>query len=82
MEDVLREIFAPETLEVIDESAAHEGHAGAAPGGETHFRVVMRAAAFDGLTRVARQRAVYAALDGFLKDRVHALALDVAGTGD
>ena len=50
--------FEPVELEVIDESHLHAGHAGARPEGETHFRVIMRAAAFDGASRLERQRAV------------------------
>lgn len=78
----LTEAFAPARLEVIDESAAHAGHSGARPGGETHFRVVMRAAAFDGIDRVARSRAVHAALREPLETRVHALALDLGGVAE
>ena len=50
----LQAAFAPELLQVIDESAQHAGHSGARPGGETHFRVVMKAASLAGLTRVAQ----------------------------
>ena len=71
--------FAPTALEVADESARHAGHAGAtrADGsqGETHFHVRIVAAAFDGMTRVERQRRVYAALADELKGPVHALSL-------
>lgn len=70
--------FRPEMLEVIDESSRHEGHAGARPGGETHFRVVMRAASLAGMSRLAQQRAVYAMLKDEMDERVHALALEVA----
>jgi BolA family transcriptional regulator, general stress-responsive regulator len=73
--------FAPAHLEVIDESERHRGHAGWREGGETHFRVVMRARAFDGMSRIERSRAVHAALREELADRVHALALDLDGTG-
>ena len=58
----LTERFAPVRLEIIDESARHAGHAGARPGGETHFRVTIVSAAFAGQNRVARQRAVYGVL--------------------
>jgi BolA protein len=67
--------LSPVALEVIDESANHAGHAGAREGGETHFRVRIVSSAFDGLTRVERQRRVYAALAEELRERVHALAL-------
>lgn len=76
----LSEAFAPEYLEVIDESESHRGHGGWREGGETHFRVVMRAAAFDGMTRVARSRAVHKVLEAELADRVHALALELSGS--
>lgn len=79
MADTIREKltagFAPQELEVIDESARHEGHAGARPGGETHFAVRIVSNAFEGLGRVERQRRVYAALAEELKARVHALSL-------
>ena len=67
--------FHPDTLEIEDESARHAGHAGAAPGGETHFRVRIVSAAFEGVGRVERQRRVYAVLAAELKSRVHALSL-------
>lgn len=72
--------FAPARLDVIDESHQHHGHSGWREGGETHFRVVIRADAFNGQSRVARQRAVNAALREELAGSVHALALDVDGT--
>lgn len=73
--------FAPEVLEVLDESEAHRGHAGYREGGQTHFRVRMRAPALAGLSRVARQRAVYGCLREELAapDGIHALALEVSG---
>jgi len=67
--------FAPEELVVTDDSAKHAGHAGARPGGETHFDVRIVAKSFDGLSRVERQRRVYAALAEELKAQVHALSL-------
>ena len=67
--------LGPERLEVVDESAQHAGHAGARPGGETHFRVTVVAAAFEGLSRVERQRRIYALLAEEMRDRVHALSL-------
>ena len=67
--------FAPLELAVEDESARHAGHSGARSEGETHFRVRIVSAAFEGLPRVERQRRVYAALSVELRDRVHALAL-------
>ncbi len=73
--DKLTAAFAPTALEVKDESALHAGHSGAQPGGETHFRVRIVSDAFEGLSRVERQRRIYAALDAELKAQVHALSL-------
>lgn len=67
----------PETLEVIDESALHAGHAGARPGGESHFRVRIRARSLAGLSRLAQHRAVHAAVGAELLARIHAFALEV-----
>lgn len=75
MEDKLRGAFAPAHLDIVDESARHEGHAGAREGGETHFRVTIVALAFAGLSRVARHRLVHDALAEELHEQVHALAL-------
>ena len=58
----LAQAFAPESLEVIDESESHRGHGGWREGGETHFRVVMRATSLAGLSRVERSRAVHKVL--------------------
>ncbi|WP_136634916.1 BolA family protein [Pseudooceanicola onchidii] len=70
--------FSPRELEVIDESEQHIGHAGYQEGGQSHFRVRMRAEELDGLSRVARHRAVHDALGPDLIGRIHALALDLA----
>jgi BolA protein len=75
IERKLRERFAPTLLKVVDDSHRHAGHAGAQPGGETHFEVTIISAVFAGLGRVARQRLVYAALAGELAAGVHALSL-------
>ena len=69
--------FAPAFLDVIDESNKHFGHAGWREGGETHFRVRIATRHFDGMSRVAQHRAVMDVLDAELKDRVHALAIEV-----
>ena len=74
--------FQPVELDVIDESHLHAGHAGARPEGETHFRVIMRAAAFDGVARLDRQRAVMDVLRDELDGPVHALALKLSGQAD
>lgn len=77
----LTEKFAPAFLDVIDESNKHFGHAGWREGGETHFRVRIATRHFDGMSRVAQHRAVMDALDAELKDRVHALAIEVLPSG-
>lgn len=65
----------PQRLDIVDESARHAGHAGARPGGETHFRVEIVSPRFAGLSRIARQRLVHEVLAQELKGRIHALAL-------
>jgi stress-induced morphogen len=71
----LSEAFAPTLLRVVDDSARHAGHAGAAEGGQTHYTVLMVSAAFAGQSRVARSRAVHDALAGEFAGGLHALAL-------
>ena len=75
IETKLTAAFAPTRLKVLDESAQHAGHAGAPAGGESHFRVEMTAPALAPLSRIARHRAVHAALGPDLMARIHALAL-------
>ncbi|PWE34138.1 BolA family transcriptional regulator [Maritimibacter sp. 55A14] len=75
--DRLEHAFAPRLLEVTDDSERHRGHAGWREGGQTHFNVMIRAEAFKGMTRLARHRAVHAALTPALVARIHALALDI-----
>ena len=78
----LQDSFAPLRLEVVDESSRHQGHAGARPEGETHFDVVIESAAFQGQSRVLRQRAVYAALRDELAGPVHALSVVALAPGE
>ena len=78
LEATLREALAPEVLEVIDESAAHAGHAGAnGLGHGTHFRVRIGGVAFAGKSRVAQHRLVYDALQKFTDAGLHALAIEI-----
>lgn len=77
MKNLLETQFTPSALELRDESARHAGHAGASPAGETHFHLVMRAEAFAGLSRVARQRAVLDLLREEFDTGLHALSLDL-----
>jgi BolA protein len=70
--------FSPDELDIVDESHLHHGHAGAAPGGETHYAVRVRSAAFGGLSRLARHRAVNQALKAEFETGLHALHIDVS----
>jgi BolA family transcriptional regulator, general stress-responsive regulator len=69
--------FAPTILEVIDESARHQGHAGSRPEGETHFRIRIVADSLSGKSRVEQHRAIMETLADELQDRIHALAIEV-----
>lgn len=74
----LRAALAPTQLEVLDESAAHAGHAGAGPDPfGTHFRVRIASPRFAGLTRVAQHRLVYDPLRQMIAQGVHAIAIEV-----
>ncbi|MEI4261639.1 BolA family protein [Roseovarius sp. D0-M9] len=73
----LERSFDAQFLEVIDESAAHHGHAGAPEGGQSHFRVRIRASALTPMSRLGRHRAIHAAIGPELIGRIHALAIDV-----
>ncbi|MBA3771335.1 MAG: BolA family transcriptional regulator [Ramlibacter sp.] len=74
----LAELLAPTVLDVLDESAAHAGHAGADESGfGTHFRVRIASPLFDGRSRVARHRLVYDALQDFVDRGLHALAIEI-----
>jgi len=77
IETALHAAFAVERLAVEDVSEAHRGHAGFREGGETHFDVSIEAPDFAGLSRVAKHRAVHAALGAPLIARIHALSLDI-----
>ena len=78
----LREAFAPESLDVADESHLHEGHAGHRPGGETHFRVYIVSQEFRGKSRIERHRMINAALAAELAASVHALAIHAQAPGE
>jgi BolA protein len=77
LEGRLKELLAPTLLEVVDESAAHAGHAGADGSGfGTHFRVRIASPLFEGKPRLARHRLVYDALQEFIDQGLHALAIE------
>ena len=78
IEQQLIERLKPTHLQVIDESADHAGHTGAnAEGFGTHFRVRIASPAFAGKTRVAKHRLVYDAMQNFIDQGLHALAIDI-----
>ena len=71
----LNQAFNPIKLRIVDDSARHAGHAGAAPGGQTHYSVLLVSAAFRGKSRVNRSRAVHDVLTDEFATGLHALAL-------
>lgn len=79
--DRLTQALQPESLEIIDESAKHAGHAGAASGGG-HFIVHIVAAAFKDKTLIQRHRLVYAALGDMMHHDIHALSIQAATPGE
>ena len=80
--DRLRAALAPTDLQVIDDSAAHRGHAGHDPRGESHFTVRIESPHFAGRSRIERQRAVNHALADLLAERIHALAIHARAPGE
>jgi BolA protein len=82
IERKLTERFAPTRLDIIDDSHRHAGHAGARPGGETHFTVILVSDKFTGVGRVARQRLVYETLAEELAGGLHALSLTTLAPGE
>jgi BolA protein len=75
IEAILHQHLDPVLVRVTDDSRLHAGHAGASPGGETHYSVLVVADAFRGQTRIARSRAVHALLQPEFQNGLHALAL-------
>jgi BolA family transcriptional regulator, general stress-responsive regulator len=75
MRDLLTAAFAPTALAIINDSAKHSGHMGDDGSGESHFTIEIEAAAFASMNRLARQRAVIAALGDIVGQRVHAVAI-------
>ena len=72
----------PTRLDVVNESHLHAGHASSPGTGESHFRVLVVSPLFEGRSRIERHRMVNEALAGYLKDRVHALALKTLAPGE
>jgi len=78
----LESALHPQRIEIVDDSGRHAGHAGARAEGETHYNVTIVSAAFDGKSRVNRQRMVYAALADEFRTGLHALQLTTLAPGD
>lgn len=78
----LTEALHPVRLDLEDQSSNHEGHAGHDGRGESHFALTIESATFTGQTRVARQRAIYAALGDLMRERVHALTIKAIAPGE
>ena len=77
MKSKLVAAFSPSVFELIDESSQHHGHSGAHPSGESHFRVRISSAIFQGKNRVQQHRLINEVLATELKARVHALAIEI-----
>ena len=80
IEAEVRAALQPLALEVIDDSHLHAGHAGAREG--RHFTVRITSDRFDGLSRVARHRLIYDALQRLIPRGIHALAIEAHAPGD
>jgi BolA protein len=78
----IEQALAPERLELHDDSAKHQGHAGWQPGGNTHWRVTIVSAAFAGKMTIARHRMVYAALGDLMQHPIHALQISARAPGE
>jgi BolA protein len=78
----LVETFRPSEILIEDESALHAGHAGARPGGETHFRLRIVSTDFVDMSRVARQRKIYEVLSDEMRAQIHALSIDARAPGE
>lgn len=82
LSDKLTAAFQPIRLELVDDSERHRGHAEHREGGESHFTLTIESAVFTAMTRVARQRAVHAALKDDLAGPVHALSVKALAPGE
>ena len=74
--------LSPSLVNLLDESAQHAGHSGAAPGGNTHWKLTIVSAAFAGSSKVARHRMIYAALGDLMQNPIHALSIDAKAPGE
>ena len=78
----LNAALCPTEIELIDDSEKHRGHGGYNPAGESHFTLRVQSAAFEGKSRIERQRMVYQALGELMDDRVHALQIRATAPGE
>ena len=79
LEEELSKAFSPESLEIVNESHLHSGHAGDDGSGQTHFRIKIVAAAFDGMSRIDRHRAIMALAEPKMAEGLHAIAIEAKG---
>ena len=77
MRKKLQKAFAPQILEIVDDSERHRGHAGYQEGGQSHFNITINSAVFTPMNRLERHRAVHSALGKELVSRIHALSLQI-----
>ncbi|WP_156839375.1 BolA family protein [Novosphingobium aquimarinum] len=82
MRQILEDAFAPSRLEIVNDSANHQGHAGDDGTGESHFSILVESDAFSGVSRLQRQRQVIAALGDIPGQRVHAVAIKALSPDD
>jgi BolA protein len=78
----LNSALIPTSVELIDDSEQHRGHGGYNPAGESHFTLRIESPAFEGKSRVERQRMVYEALGDLMRERVHALSIRARAPGE
>ena len=78
----LNSSLEPTRIVLTDDSEHHRGHGGYNPAGESHFSLRIESAAFEGKSRVERQRLVYAALGDLMRERVHALSIKATAPGE
>ena len=83
-QEMLRRLDAlePTLLELIDDSEKHRGHGGYNPSGESHFTLEIESPAFEGKSRVERQRMIHRALGDLVGERVHALSIKAKAPGE
>ena len=74
--------LSPSRLDLLDKSAKHAGHAGAAPGGNTHWKLTIVSAAFAGNSTVTRHRMIYEALGELMQNPIHALSINAKAPGE